>query len=92
MIKWFWAIFSLGAPKDREALNNAKLTLYDFFFLFFTVNRQKVSSHLNLAYFSILADRHGLLTPEESRSKLPNSFHVLKKIPFRHHKTQLELA
>lgn len=32
------------------------------------------------------------LTPEESRSKLQNSFHVLKKIPFRHHKTQLELA
>ena len=62
------------------------------FLFFFTVNRQKVSSHLNFAYFSILADRHGLLTPEESRSKLPNSFHVLKKIPFRHHKTQLELA
>ena len=32
------------------------------------------------------------LTPEESRSKLQNSFRVLKNIPFRHHKTQLELA
>ena len=34
---------------------------------------------MNIAYFSISADRHGLLTPEESRSKLSNSFHVLKK-------------
>ena len=43
------------------------------------MNRQKVSSHFNLAYFSISDDRHEPLTPEESRSKLQNQFPCSQK-------------
>ena len=44
------------------------------------IDRQKVSRHFNLAFFSISADRHGLLPPEENWK---TSSHVLKNIPSR---------
>ena len=43
------------------------------------IDRQKVSRHFNLTFFSISADCHGLLAPEENWK---TSFHVFKNITF----------
>ena len=59
------------------------------------INCPKISSHFSLAFFSISADHHGLLAPEESSSTLTleNQFPCMfsKNTPSRLYKT-LEIA
>ena len=46
------------------------------------INCPKISRHFSLAFFSISADHHGLLAPEESSSKIENHFPCSQKHPF----------
>ena len=57
------------------------------------INCPKISSHFSLTFFSISADHHGLLAPEESSSTLANQFPCMfsKNTPSRLYKT-LEIA
>ena len=46
------------------------------------INCPKILRHFSLAFFSISADHHGLLAPEESSSKMENHFPCAQKHPF----------
>ena len=93
---------SLGRPASMEGLNRVnrqpskKVTFYrQPSKMQIDINCPKISSHFSLAFFSISADHHGLLAPEESSSTLTleNQFPCMfsKNTPSRLYKT-LEIA
>ena len=80
---------SLGRPASLEGLNRVnrqpskKVTFYrQPSKMQIDINCPKISKHFSLAFFSISADHHGLLAPEESSSKMENHFPCSQKHPF----------